>query len=120
MLSPPHSDHLLGILAQAMGTARWPSGQSSSDRGTETISKIGRSMTYNVIAAGMAKAFRGSSHGRRYHMEDDKDSVQVPVGFNQQQRQLIEQLKQEGAFGETDGEVVSAVFVEWLKDEGLV
>jgi hypothetical protein len=42
----------------------------------------------------------------------------VKVGFNQQQRQLIERLKAEGTFGKTDGEVIRAAFAKWLIDEG--
>ena len=42
----------------------------------------------------------------------------VKVGFNQQQRQLLERLKAEGTFGATDGEIVRAVFVQWLTNEG--
>ena len=47
------------------------------------------------------------------------DTKTVEVGFNQQQRQLIEKLKQEGTFGDTDGEIVRAVFIEWLKREAM-
>ena len=42
----------------------------------------------------------------------------VKVGFNQQQRQLIEKLKAEGTLGKTDSEVVRAAFAKWLADEG--
>ena len=52
-------------------------------------------------------------------MAESDEVVVVQVGFNQQQRQLIEKLKQEGTFGSTDGEVVRAIFLEWLAEEGL-
>ena len=48
------------------------------------------------------------------------ENVQVPVGFNQQQRQLLDQLKKEGTFGTTHSEVIRAIFVLWLKEEGLL
>lgn len=53
-------------------------------------------------------------------MAEKGETVQVLVGFNQQQRELIEKLKEEGTFGTTPGEIVRAVFVEWLKEEGLI
>ena len=46
-------------------------------------------------------------------------TVTVQVGFNQQQRLLLENLKAEGLFGNEDGEVIRRVFAEWLKEEGL-
>ena len=52
-------------------------------------------------------------------MEEAEDTVTVQVGFNQQQRQLIERLKEERTFGETEGDVVRAVFTKWLTGEGL-
>ena len=47
------------------------------------------------------------------------ETVTVQVGFNQQQRQLLEILKAEGSFGTEDGEVIRRVFAEWLKEEGV-
>jgi hypothetical protein len=46
--------------------------------------------------------------------------VEIRVGFNQQQRQLIEKIKKETDMGKTDAEVIRAVFVQWLKEEGLL
>jgi hypothetical protein len=46
--------------------------------------------------------------------------VEIKVGFNQQQRQLIEKIKKETDMGKTDGEVIRTVFVQWLKEEGLL
>jgi len=46
--------------------------------------------------------------------------VQIKVGFNQQQRQLIEKIKNETDMGKTDAEVIRTVFVQWLKEEGLL
>jgi hypothetical protein len=48
------------------------------------------------------------------------DLVEIKVGFNQQQRQLIEKIKNETDMGKTDAEVIRTVFVEWLKEEGLL
>ena len=54
-------------------------------------------------------------------LEPKKDElVQIKVGFNQQQRQLIEKIKKETEMGKTDAEVIRAVFVQWLKEEGLL
>ena len=47
------------------------------------------------------------------------DTVPVEVGFNQQQLELIDQLKDEGVFGKERPEVVREVFAQWLKEEGL-
>ena len=47
------------------------------------------------------------------------DTVPVEVGFNQQQRELIDQLKAEGVFGTETTEVVREMFAQWLKEEGL-
>ena len=53
--------------------------------------------------------------------EPKKDEfVEIKVGFNQQQRQLIEKIKKETDKGKTDAEVIRAVFVQWLKEEGLL
>ncbi len=52
-------------------------------------------------------------------MAGKDDTVPVEVGFNQQQRQLIDQLKEEGVFGTDRPEVVREVFAQWLKEEGL-
>jgi hypothetical protein len=46
--------------------------------------------------------------------------VEINVGFNQQQRQLIEKIKNETGMGKTDAEVIQRVFVQWLKEEGLL
>ena len=46
--------------------------------------------------------------------------VEIKVGFNQQQRQLIEKIKNETDMGKTDAEVIRAVFVQWLEEEGLL
>ena len=46
-------------------------------------------------------------------MAEKEKVVRVQVGFNQQQRQLVEKLKEERTFGETDGEIIRAVFVRW-------
>ena len=46
--------------------------------------------------------------------------VEIKVGFNQQQRQLIEKIKNETDMGKTDAEVIRTVFVQWLKEEGLL
>lgn len=53
-------------------------------------------------------------------MDGEKEIVRVEVGFNQQQRQLIQKLKEEGTFGDTEGEIIRNVFVQWLTEEGLV
>ena len=53
-------------------------------------------------------------------MATPQQDVAMQVGFNQQQRQLLEQLRLEGTFGESEAEVVGAVFLEWLKEEGLI
>jgi hypothetical protein len=43
----------------------------------------------------------------------------VRVGFNQQQRQIIEKLKADEAFaGRSDAEILKMGFVNWLKSEG--
>ncbi|MBI2997858.1 MAG: hypothetical protein HYY46_05315 [Deltaproteobacteria bacterium] len=52
-------------------------------------------------------------------MSSQEDLVKVKVGFNQQQRQLVEKLKKEGTMGKTDADIVRAVFVQWLIEEGL-
>ena len=49
-----------------------------------------------------------------------EEFVEIKVGFNQQQRQLIEKIKKETDMGKTDAEVIRAVFVQWLKEEGLL
>jgi len=57
-------------------------------------------------------------------MPDAKEDefVEIKVGFNQQQRQLIEKIKKETEtdMGKTDAEVIRTVFVQWLKEEGLL
>ena len=52
-------------------------------------------------------------------MAEKGDKVPVEVGFNQQQRQLIDQLKEEGVFGTERAEIVREVFAQWLEEEGL-
>jgi len=49
-----------------------------------------------------------------------EEFVEIKVGFNQQQRQLIDKIKKETDMGKTDDEVMRAVFVQWLKEEGLL
>jgi hypothetical protein len=53
-------------------------------------------------------------------MAKQDEFVEIKVGFNQQQRQLIEKIKKEKNMGATDAEVIQAVFVQWLKEEGLL
>jgi len=43
--------------------------------------------------------------------------MKVKVDFNQQQYRLIENLRKEGSFGDTDGEIVKRVFLEFLELE---
>ena len=48
-----------------------------------------------------------------------KGDVIVRVGFNQQQRQLIQRLRESSGRAElTDGEIVRNGFVRWLESEG--
>ena len=50
-------------------------------------------------------------------MTDSTKPETVRVGFNQQQRQLLDRLRSEQAFANrSDGEIVRAGFVTWLKD----
>ena len=42
----------------------------------------------------------------------------VRVGFNQQQRQLLERLKESGQAGKTDGEIIRFGFARWLESQG--
>ena len=53
-------------------------------------------------------------------MSKQEEPVKVQVGLNQQQRQLLEKLKRETRMGDTDAEVIRAVFAQWLKEEGLL
>jgi len=53
-------------------------------------------------------------------MAEQEEFVEIKVGFNQQQRQLIEKIKKEKQMGATDAEVIRAAFVEWLQEEGLL
>ena len=53
-------------------------------------------------------------------MSKQEELVKVEVGFNQQQRQLLEKVKKEKNMGKTDAEVIRAVFALWLKEEGLL
>jgi hypothetical protein len=48
----------------------------------------------------------------------NEEFVEIKVGFNQQQRQLIEKIKNETDMEKTDAEVIRTVFVQWLKEEG--
>ena len=48
----------------------------------------------------------------------EREFVEIKVGFNQQQRQLIEKIKKETDMGKTDVDVIRAVFVQWLNEEG--
>jgi hypothetical protein len=49
--------------------------------------------------------------------KSDEAVIVVRVGFNQQQRQLIERLKASEA-GKTDAEIVRFGFARWLESEG--
>ena len=49
-----------------------------------------------------------------------EELIEIKVGFNQQQRQLLEKIKNETNMGKTDAEVIRAVFVQWLEEEGLL
>ena len=54
-------------------------------------------------------------------LEPEKEKfVEIKVGLNQQQRQLIDKIKKETDMGKTDAEVIRTVFVQWLKEEGLL
>ena len=46
--------------------------------------------------------------------------VKVTVGFNQQQMQLLEELRREKRFGETYSEVIRSIFAQWLREEGYL
>ena len=48
----------------------------------------------------------------------DENVIVVRVGFNQQQRELIERTRKEGDAGSTDGEVIRFGFARWLESEG--
>ena len=50
----------------------------------------------------------------------EDEFIEIKVGFNQQQRQLIEKIKKETDMGKTDGDVIRAVFVQWFRAEGLL
>ena len=50
-------------------------------------------------------------------MAEDVELVEIRVGFNQQQRQLLEKIRQARGKGESEAEVVQAVFTEWLLEE---
>ena len=41
--------------------------------------------------------------------------MKLKVDFNQQQYRLIENLRKEGKFGDTDGEIVKRILFEFLK-----
>ena len=49
--------------------------------------------------------------------KSDEAVIVVRVGFNQQQRQLIERLNASQG-GKTDGEIVRFGFARWLESEG--
>jgi len=53
-------------------------------------------------------------------MSKQEEPVKVQVGLNQQQRQLLEKIKRETRMGDTDAEVIRAVFAQWLQEEGLL
>ncbi len=40
------------------------------------------------------------------------------VRFDQQQRQLLEQLRSEGTFGREDGEIIRNVVLDYIKQNG--
>jgi hypothetical protein len=61
-----------------------------------------------------------SKRGESMLEPKEEEFVEIKVGFNQQQRQVIEKIKNETDMGKTDAEVLRAVFVEWLKEEGLL
>jgi hypothetical protein len=42
----------------------------------------------------------------------------VVVRFDQQQRKLLDALRAEGTFGTEDGEIIRAVVLEFLKQNG--
>jgi hypothetical protein len=46
--------------------------------------------------------------------------MKIKVVFTQQQYELIEKLRKEGKFGDTDGEIVKMVFLEFLELEKKV
>jgi Arc/MetJ-type ribon-helix-helix transcriptional regulator len=52
--------------------------------------------------------------------EDRNPGISVRVAFNQQQRQLIDRLRETGQVGTTDAEVVRNGFVRWLESEGWI
>ena len=53
-------------------------------------------------------------------MPKQEEFVEIKIGFNQQQRQLVEKIKKETNMGKTDAELIRAVFVQWLREEGLL
>ena len=53
-------------------------------------------------------------------MSKQEEPVKVQVCLNQQQRQLLEKIKRETRMGDTDAEVIRAVFAQWLQEEGLL
>jgi hypothetical protein len=61
-----------------------------------------------------------AASGRKERNVQNEAEVTVNVGFNQQQRQLIERLKSEGTFGKTEGEIIRSIFLKWLTDEGSI
>jgi hypothetical protein len=51
--------------------------------------------------------------------KQDERTELILVGFNQQQRQLIEKLRAESAFAKfTDGQIIQFGFTNWLRNEG--
>ena len=61
-----------------------------------------------------------SKRGENMLEAKEEEFVEIKVGFNQQQRQLLEKIKKETGMGKTDADVIRAVFVQWLKEEGLL
>jgi hypothetical protein len=52
-------------------------------------------------------------------MADSKNEQIIDVPFNQQQYVVIEKLRAEGQFGETDEEIIRNIFLEFLRQEGV-
>ena len=69
---------------------------------------------------GVKRCLAVPKRGESMLVPKEEEFVEIKVGFNQQQRQLIEKIKKETDMGKTDAEVIQAVFVQWLKEEGLL
>jgi hypothetical protein len=65
----------------------------------------------------MRQALEWKHEANELTMNDEK-VILVRVGFNQQQRELIERLKSDNGLDRTDSEIVRDGFVQWLRDEG--